>query len=155
MDELEVIKTVIAGVTASGALIGGAIALVNVRNSIRWKRAELASSHLQSLSSNEELLFACRALDWNGGLLAVPQQLRPLMQPDGNIQVIVHNPIVMKKAMRPDLTIAEMQQDARIQLYRTAMDSLLSWLSIVAQALDRNLFEAADIEPVAVLVKPN
>ena len=51
--------------------------------------------------------------------------------------------------MRPGLLLSEMQDDARLQLYRTAMDSLLSWLSLVRKALDRDLFEPADIEPVA------
>jgi hypothetical protein len=149
MDDLEAIKTAITAVTAFGALVGGAIALLNARNSIRWKRAELASGHLQELTSNDELVFACRALDWNGGLLVVPERLRPLLQTNDGRQVIVHEPAVLEKAMRPDLLITEMQQDARLQLYRTAMDSLLSWLSLVRKALDRDLFEPADIEPVA------
>ena len=149
MDQLEVIKTIVTAVTAFAAIVGGAIALLNARNSIRWKRAELASGHLQELTSNEELVFACRALDWNGGLLVVPERLRPLVQEDGEKRVIIHDPAVFRMAMRPDLLITEMQQDARLQLYRTAVDSLLSWLTLVRKALDRDLFEPEDIEPVA------
>ena len=36
-----------------------------------------------------------------------------------------------------------------MQVYRTAIDSLLSWLSLVDQALDTKLFRAKDIRPAA------
>jgi hypothetical protein len=41
-----------------------------------------------------------------------------------------------------------MEDDPRIQIYRTSMDSFLSWLSLVASALDRKLFVVADLQDV-------
>ena len=39
-----------------------------------------------------------------------------------------------------------------LQIYRTSMDSFLSWLSLVASALDRRLFMVADIQDVGYWV---
>ena len=127
--------TAIAYVGAFVGLVGGGVALFNSWKAVRWKRAELANNYLKDLNTNEELGVACRALDWNGGRLVVPANLRPLCD---KADSIIHDYSVMKYAMRPDLLITEMEKDFRIQLYRTAMDALLSWLSLVASALDRN-----------------
>lgn len=45
-----------------------------------------------------------------------------------------------------------MEDDPRIQIYRTSMDSFLSWLSLVASALDRKLFVVADLQDVGYWV---
>jgi hypothetical protein len=45
-----------------------------------------------------------------------------------------------------------MDDDPRIQIYRTSMDSFLSWLCLVASALDRKLFLVADIQDVGYWV---
>jgi hypothetical protein len=42
--------------------------------------------------------------------------------------------------------------DPRIQVYRTSMDSFLSWLSLVASGLNRRLFLVEDIEEVGYWV---
>jgi hypothetical protein len=52
--------------------------------------------------------------------------------------------------LRPDLQISEMDKDPRIQIYRTSMDSFLSWLSL--SALERKLFLVADIQDVGYWV---
>jgi hypothetical protein len=59
---------------------------------------------------------------------------------------------VFAKALRPDLQVAEMDDDPRIQIHRTSMDSFLSWLSLVASALDRKLFLVADLQDVGYWV---
>ncbi|MEA2758991.1 MAG: hypothetical protein QOH65_1604 [Methylobacteriaceae bacterium] len=140
----------IAYLGAGVGIVGGAIALFNARKAVLWKRAELASSYLKELSSNDELVFACRALDWNGGKLVVPEKLRPLL--DREVKWIVHERTVLQKAMEPELSIAEMQSDDRLQLYRTALDSLLSWLALISNALERRLFRPEDIQHAAYWV---
>ena len=45
-----------------------------------------------------------------------------------------------------------MDEDPRIQIYRTSLDAFLSWLSLVASALDRKLFLPADIQDVGYWV---
>lgn len=142
--------TSIAYVGAFVGLVGGGVALFNSWKAVRWKRAELANSYLKDFNNNPELVFAGRCLDWNGGKLILPENLRPYM-PNG-IQFIEHDRRVFAKALRPDLRIGAMDEDPRIQIYRTSMDSFFSWLSLVASALDRKLFFVADLQDVGYWV---
>jgi hypothetical protein len=142
--------TVIAYVAAGVGLIGGGVALFNSWKAVCWKRAELANNYLKDFNSNPELVFAGRCLDWNGGKLILPESLRPYM-PD-NTQLIEHDRKVFANALRPDLQIGNMDEDPRIQIYRTSMDSFLTWLCLVASALDRKLFFVADIQDVGYWV---
>lgn len=142
--------TAIAAVGVFGALIGGAVALFNSRKAVLWKRAELANSYMKDFNSNQELVFAGRCLDWNGGTLLLPESLRAYT-PD-NAAVIKHDRRIFAKALRPDLQLSDMDEDPRIQIYRTSMDSFLSWLALVSSALERKLFLAADIQDVGYWV---
>jgi hypothetical protein len=144
------IATAIAYVGAFVGLIGGGVALFNSRKTVLWKRAELANSYMKDFNNNQELVFAGRCLDWNGGRLVLPENLRPYM-PD-NAQFIQHDRQLFVKALRPDLLVDEMEDDPRIQIYRTSIDSFLSWLTLVASALDRRLFTVADIQDVGYWV---
>lgn len=142
--------TAIAYVGAIVGLVGGGVALFNSWKAVRWKRAELANNYLKDFNNNAELVFAGRCLDWYGGRLVLPENLRPYM-PDG-AQSIQHDRRVFAEALRPDLKVAKMDEDPRIQIYRTSMDSFLSWLCLVASALDRRLFHVADIQDVGYWV---
>ena len=71
--------------------------------------------------------------------------------PDG-ANVIVHDRSVFARAVDPLLQIKELDEDPRIQIYRTSLDAFLSWLSLVASALDRKLFQVADIQDVGYWV---
>ena len=140
----------IAYVGAFIRLVGGGVALFNSWKTVRWKRAELANSYMKDFNNSPELVFAGRCLDWNGGRLILPESLRPYMT--DNAQTIQHDRRVFAKALRPDLSLSEMDQDPRIQIYRTSMDSFLTWLCLVASALDRKLFLVADIQDVGYWV---
>jgi len=142
--------TSIAYIGALVGLSGGGVALFNSWKAVCWKRAELANSLLRDFSNNPELVFASRCLDWNGGKLVLPETLRPYMA-DG-VKVIDHDRRVFAYSLRPDLLIDDMNKDPRIQVYRTSMDSFLSWLCLVASALDRKLFLVADIQDVGYWV---
>ena len=143
------VGTVIAAVGVCGALVGGAVALFNSRKAVCWKRAELANSYMKDFNNSEELVFAGRCLDWNGGKLILPESLRPYAN---DAEVIDHDRRVFAKALRPDLQLNEMDDDPRIQIYRTSMDSFLSWLSLISSAIERRLFLAADIPDVGYWV---
>ncbi len=145
-------STTIAGVGVFGGLLAGGVALFNSRKAVCWKRAELANSYMKDFNSSEELVFAGRCLDWNGGKLILPESLRPYT-PD-NASIIDHDRRIFAKALRPDLQLSETDADPRIQIYRTSMDGFLSWMSLVSSALDRNLFLAADIQDVGYWVEP-
>jgi hypothetical protein len=142
--------TAIAYVGAFVGLIGGGVALFNSWKALCWKRAELANNYLKDFNNSPELTFAGRCLDWNGGKLVLPESLRPYVS-DG-VHFIQHDRDVFAKALRPDLLISEMDDDPRIQIYRTSIDSFLSWLCLVASALDRNLFRVADLQDVGYWV---
>jgi hypothetical protein len=142
--------TAIAYVGAFAALIGGGVALFNSCKAVCWKRAELANNYLKDFNSNPELVFAGRCLDWNGGKLVLPESLRPYMP--GDARFIQHDRRVFAESLRLDLQISELDEDPRIQIYRTSMDSFLSWLCLVASALERKLFLVADIQDVGYWV---
>jgi hypothetical protein len=142
--------TAIAYVGAFAGLIGGGVALFNSRKAVRWKRAELANSYMKDFNANPELVFAGRCLDWNGGRLFLPENLRPYMPDDAAF--IQHDRRIFAQALRPDLPLGGMDQDPRIQIYRTSIDSFLSWLCLVASALDRGLFLVEDIDEVGYWV---
>jgi hypothetical protein len=142
--------TAIAYVGAFAGLVGGGVALFNSWKSVCWKRAELANTYLKDFNNNSELVFAGRCLDWNGGKLILPESLRPYM-PD-NAATIEHDRKIFAIALRPDLQIGDMDDDPRIQIYRTSMDSFLSWLCLVSSALERKLFYVADIQDVGYWV---
>ena len=100
--------TAIAYVGAFVGLVGGGVALFNSWKAVRWKRAELANSYLRDFDSNSELVFAGRCLDWNGGRLVLPDNLRAYM-PD-NAKVIQRDRGAFVNALRPDLRIDEIDR---------------------------------------------
>jgi hypothetical protein len=69
-----------------------------------------------------------------------------------NARIIQHDKRVFHRALSPALQLNEMADDPRVQIYRTSMDSFLSWLNLVASALDRKLFLVADIQDVGYWV---
>lgn len=142
--------TAIAYVGAFVGLVGGGVSLFNSRKAVSWKRAELANSYMKDFNNSADLVFAGRCLDWNGGKLILPENLRAYM-PDG-AAVIQHDRAVFAKALRPDLSLNAMDEDPRIQIYRISMDSFLTWLCLVASALDRKLFLVTDIQDVGYWV---
>jgi hypothetical protein len=142
--------TAIAYVGAFVGLLGGGVALFNSWKAVCWKRAELANSYLKDFNASPELVFAGRCLDWNGGKLILPESLRPYMCDDS--KVIAHDRRVFAIALSPDLKLGHMDDDPRIMIYRTSMDSFLSWLCLVSSAIDRKLFSVRDIQDVGYWV---
>jgi hypothetical protein len=141
--------TAIAFVGVFATLVGASVSVFNSRKAVSWKRAELANNYIKEFNSNDEMVFAGRCLDWEGGRLFLREKLRAYL-PD-KAQFIDHDKKVMAKALSPNLTL-EQDDDPRIQIYRTSMDSFLFWLSLVASGLNRKLFLVADIEEVGYWV---
>jgi hypothetical protein len=141
--------TAIAIVGLFATLVGAAVVLFNSWKSVCWKRAELANNYIKDFNSNDEMVFAGRCLDWEGGRLFLPEKLRAYLPNDAKF--IEHDKKLMAKALSPMLTLEE-DDDPRIQIYRTSMDSFLSWLSLVASGLNRKLFLVDDIEEVGYWV---
>jgi hypothetical protein len=142
--------TAIVYVGAFVGLVGGGVALFNARMGVLWKRAELANTYMKDFNNNPELVFAGRCLDWQGGKLIVPESLRGYL-PEGTT-IIEHDRKVYAIAVSPFLQLGEMDDDPRVQIYRTSLDMFLSWLALVASALDRKLFLVEDIHDVGYWV---
>lgn len=142
--------TAIAYVGVFVGLVGGGVALFNSYIAVRWKQAELANSYMKDFNGNEELVFAGRCLDWQAGRLALPEHLRAYM-PNGE-SIIQHDRRIFSRSLDPLLGARQLDDDCRIQIYRTSIDSFLSWLCLVSSALDRKLFRVLDIEEVGYWV---
>jgi hypothetical protein len=142
--------TAIAYVGAFVGLVGGGISLFNTRKAVCWKRAELANTYLKDFNNSPELVFAARCLDWNAGKLVLPESLRPYT-PEGE-KTIHHDCQVFAKSRSPYLKVDEMDKDPRIQIYRTSIDSFLTWMSLVASALDRKLSLVQDLQDMGYWV---
>jgi hypothetical protein len=142
--------TTIAYMGAFAGLVGLGISLFNSRKALLWKRAELANTYMKDFNNKPELVFAGRCLDWNKGKLALPDNLRAYMPAEE--KVIQHDRVIFAKALGPFLSTDEIDDDPRIQIYRTSIDSFLTWMCLVASALDRKLFFVADIQDVGYWV---
>ena len=140
----------VGAVGAFVGFVGAVVGVVNSRMAVRWKRTELANTYMKDFNNNPELVFAGRCLDWNKGKLALPESLRAYL-PD-EAKVIQHDRRIFAKALDPLLSTDGLDDDPRIQIYRTSMDSFLTWLCLVASALDRKLFLVADIQDVGYWV---
>ena len=91
------VPTAIAYVGAFVGLVGGGVGLFNSWMAFRWKRAELANGYMKDFNNNEELVFAGRCLDWNGGKLVLPESLRAYMP--NNEKFIEHDRRVFAQAL--------------------------------------------------------
>src|SRR6266436_3866840 len=112
--------TAISYVGAFVGLVGGGVAVLNTRKAVCWKRAELANTYMKDFNTNPALVFAGRCLDWQGGKLIVPESLRGYL-PDGT-KIIEHDRTVYAAAGSPLLQIDDMDDDPRVQSYRTSLD---------------------------------
>src|ERR1700733_3430125 len=97
------IATAIAVVGLFATIVGACVALFNSWKNVCWKRAELANSYIKDFNGNEEMVFAGRCLDWEGGRLLLPEKLRDYL-PD-KAAIIEHDKRVMAKALSPSLTL--------------------------------------------------
>ena len=116
------IATAIACVGAFVGLVDAGVALFNSWKAVCWKRAELANNYLKGFNNNPELVFAGRCLDRNGANSSYPKVSDPYMS---DVAHFIQHDRVFANALRPDLQVGEMDEDPRIQIYRTSMDSFL------------------------------
>src|SRR6266851_5712965 len=93
------VPTAIALVGLFATLVGAGVSLFNSWKAVRWKRAELANNYIKEFNSNDEMVFAGRCLDWQGGRLFLPEKLRAYLPNDA--QFIEHDKKVMAKALSP------------------------------------------------------
>jgi hypothetical protein len=125
------------------------VALYNADKSVQWKQAEIAARFMKDFGESDELLFAARAIDRNAGLLAVPEELQAYFAEPKRL--IDHNYGILNKALTK-LTFGEIKKNPELQIYRTCVDSFLTWLSVIANGLDRGLFTKDDMPEIGYWV---
>lgn len=99
-----------------------------------WRRGDLAAALMEKLESDEELAFACQALDWGTGPIIVPERYRPLMKRFNlaNETVLDHSPDVLASALEPRLNSATLQS-AQGLIYRHCFIKLFNHLENIGR----------------------
>jgi hypothetical protein len=153
---IEIIKTLFAAIAAAAAGYGAHLALrnwrlgventrianTNAENAARWKRAELASSYLAPLFTDDELIFALRCIDWGTGRIPIPERHRPMFK-DQAI-TIDHKPELLARAMIPRLQ-DDVRASEQAMLYRLALDALFTRFEWIGYRVSSGLIHIEDV----------
>jgi hypothetical protein len=112
-----------------------------------WRKGDLAAALMQKLESNDELAFACQALDWGGGPIMVPERYRPLMKRfnvphDG---VIDHSPAVLASALEPILNKETLASPQGLT-YRHCFDKLFDHLENIGRLVESHQVSIKDLD---------
>ena len=145
----ELLANYIAAVSAGISALGAAVSIFNARVTGKWKRIDLASSQLSLLDTEPLLQFATRCLDLDEGKLYVPIELRGWLA--ANECYIEHDKDLFIHALKQQPVRGS--ADPRVMMYRMAMDAFLTWLSRVADGLDRGNYAADDLRDVGYWVQ--
>jgi hypothetical protein len=133
--------------TMAIAGIGAVYAYWQYRQAQIWKRSDLAATLVAQFDADEELAFACRALDWGIGPLIVPARYQPLQIDVDESQraIMQHDTAIMYDAMRPNLQESTLK-DPRGLIYRYCFDKLLSHLDHINQLVERRQLDINDLD---------
>src|SRR5215831_19550682 len=96
--------------------------------------AEFAASHVSALHDDDELEFACFFLEYQTGVLLVPQRYRAVL---GGKETIDHTAKKLEAAMARILDYGEIRSNPKILLYRNTLDRLLDYFAATNDMLDR------------------
>ncbi len=160
---IEIIKTLFAALAATATVYGAYLALrnwrlgeenrkialentrianTNAQNAERWKQAELASSYLAPLFTDDELIFALRCIDWGTGRIPIPERHRPMFK-DQAI-TIDHKPELLARAMVPRLQ-DDVRTSEQAMLYRLALDALFTRFEWIGYRVSSGLIHIEDV----------
>lgn len=125
------------------------IANINAENAAAWKRAELASSYLAPLFTDEELAFALRCIDWGVGEIPIPARHLSMFEREKTIQ---HDPVLVALAMQPALhpDVATRPQG---MLYRLAFDALFTRFEWIGYRVSSKLIRIEDVPDLEYWMK--
>lgn len=143
-------KAVLATIAALGA---GYTALQYWRTK-RWRAGDLSAAVILQLETDDEMAFACRAIDWGVGLMMVPERYRPLMEriPEGRKnptpvergEVIHHDTELMARAVQVNLTVVPETEPGGL-VYRYCFDKLFAHLANVHRLLQAHQVNLDDL----------
>jgi len=118
-DTISKLGPLVAAVSAVIAAFGALYVYRQYRRAQEWRKGDLAAALMERLESDEELAFACQALDWGTGPILVPERYRPLMKRFNmpHEAVLDHAPDILVSALEPFLNAATLQS-AQGLIYR-------------------------------------
>jgi len=121
-------------VSAVIAAIGAVYVYRQYRRAQEWRKGDLAAALMERLESDEELAFACQALDWGTGPIMVPERYRPLMKQFNmpNEAVLDHEPDILALALKPFLNTATVNS-AKGLIYRHCFDKLFNHIQNIGR----------------------
>jgi hypothetical protein len=115
----------------------------------------LAVALIAQLETDDELAFACRAIDWGVGPLVVPERYRALVEgiPEGKKnptpaergEIVIQKPELMARALRVYLAIDPENEPVGL-IYRYCFDKLFNHLANVHRLLNEKQLNLQDLE---------
>lgn len=111
------------------------LAAEDQRRNEDWRRSDVARALMLRLSSDDELAFCARALDWGVGPLLIPAKYLPLFPADQRI--MEHQPGLMAKAL--SINLPEGWRLPEALAYRYSFDSFFSFLDDLRSYIEGGL----------------
>jgi hypothetical protein len=133
-DTIAKLGPLVASVSTFIAAFGALYVYRQYRRAQDWRKGDLAAELMERLESDEELAFACQALDWGTGPIMVPERYRPLMKRFNmpHEAVLDHNPDILSSALEPALN-TETLQSAQGLIYRHCFIKLFNHLDNISR----------------------
>jgi hypothetical protein len=133
-DTIDKLGPLVASVSAFIAAFGALYVYRQYRRAQDWRKGDLAAELMERLESDEELAFACQALDWGTGPIMVPKRYRPLMKRFNmpHEAVLDHDPDILTLALEPSLN-AETLQSAQGLVYRHCFIKLFNHIDNISR----------------------
>lgn len=97
-----------------------------------WKRTEFARTLLEKFTTDDELAFCARALDWGVGPLVIPQKHRVLFSSEN--ATFEHKWDVLERSVAAGLDVGWREPEALT--YRYCFDAFFSYLETIKHHLD-------------------
>ena len=154
LETISKLGPVVAAASASIAAFGAIYVYRQYKRAQDWRKGDLAASLLSKLESDEELAFACQALDWGTGPLMVPKRYHPLMKKFNrpSEMVLDHDTEVLACALEPQLNEKTLAS-AEGLIYRHCFVRLFSHLGNIGRMVDSGQIDVADLHGIEFWLK--
>jgi hypothetical protein len=135
-DWISAVGGILGGIGTAGGLIYAArqiqLARHEQQRDEQWRRTEFARGLVDQLSSNDELVFCTRALEWGVGPLIIPEKHRVLFKPQ--CSTFEHDQSNMSAALKADLGGGWRAPEALT--YRYCFDAFFSYIEKIRHHLE-------------------
>ena len=133
-DTIGELGPLVAAVSAVIAAFGAIYVYRQYRRAQEWRKGDLAAALMERLESDQELAFACQALDWGTGPIMVPERYRPLMKRFNmpHEAVFDHAPSILALALQPSLNVATLTS-AQGLIYRHCFVKLFNHIENISR----------------------